>query len=104
MKIIEYMSDRILDELKGAEDYAEHALEYKYDYPSYAASLYEMSKQEYSHSQMHHDQAVKTIEEYRKTHGGEVPEAMKIIWDREHKLHIKFATKVKHLQEMYKES
>lgn len=102
MKIIEYMADQILEELHDAKEYAEHALKYKEEHPALASVLFDLSRQEYSHSQMLHEQAVKMIEEYRRTHG-EAPEVMRMMWDREHRRQIEKAAKVKHLQEMFKE-
>ena len=101
MKIIEYIADQIIEELEDAEEYAEHALKYKDDHPALAAGLYELSRQEYSHSQMLHDHAVKLIEEHRRNHG-DPPEGMKMMWDREHRRQIEKAAKVRHLQEMFK--
>jgi len=63
-----------------------------------AETFYLLSKQEYEHSNMLHEQAERLIREY----GGEPTEAMRIVYDWEHDKMIDYSVRIKSLWDMYK--
>lgn len=84
MRIIKYIVEKCEEELEDAENYLDNALLYKEENPSLADTLYAIAEQEIGHYKMLHEQAIKIISAYRQKNG-EPPEAMKAIWDWEHK-------------------
>ena len=103
MKIIEYLSDKIEDEIEDAGDYAKNAIAQKDTRPWLAEVLYTLSVEETKHRQMLHDAVVRLIKEYRDNMG-EPPEDMMARYDYLHERHIEDAKGVKILQTMYRES
>ena len=101
MKIIERIADYISDELEGAEHYAKCALKHKDDHPQLAKVFYEISNEEMRHVHLLHEEAVKLIEEHKKTKG-EPPAAMMAVWEYVHGKHIDEANEVRILQNEYR--
>ena len=101
MKIIKEISEMIVDELEGAEEYVEHALRCKENHPALARVFYEISLQEMNHVNMLHTEVAKIIEHHRKEHG-EPPAAMMAVYDYLHEKHIKKAAEIKVLQAHYR--
>lgn len=102
MKEIQYLSDKIEEEIHDAKNYAKHAIAMKEMYPEVARDLYNLSLEEMKHMNILHDNVVKLIEEYRKENG-EPPEDMMARYEYLHGRHIEQATKARVLQAMYKE-
>ncbi len=102
MKIIEQLSDQISNEIACAEKYARCALEKKEDYPQLSEVYYKIAGEKMGHMTLLHNQVAAIIDEYKKTKG-EVPEAMKILYDILHKKHIEQAAAVKGMLALYKD-
>lgn len=103
MKIIKELEALIADEIRDIAKYAKMAVELKEKHPSLAQVLYTISTQEDSHQAAIHTEAVKIIEEYRRTKG-EPPVAMMAVYDYLHKQHIENIVEARRYQDMYKES
>ena len=103
MKIIKKLSEKIMEELCDAREYAEMALEYKEEYPDLSRDLYNLSLQEMDHKTILHNEVTTIIKKYRETKG-EPPADMMAVYDYLHKKQIEKALEVKSLQAMYKES
>ena len=101
MKIIEWISDHIEEEINDAHTYIEKALMTKKDYPRLAETLSKLSDEEMRHMTMLHNEVVNIIEEYKAKHG-EPPKEMMIIYEYLHKKQIDRSAEVKGLQAMYK--
>ena len=102
MKIIETLSDKIVEEIHDAKEYARMALEYRDEYPELAQTLYDLSTEEMGHMSRLHTAAANIIEQYRKEKG-EQPAAMMAVYDYLHKKQIAHAAEVKNLQAMFME-
>lgn len=101
MKIIEWLSDQIEDEIHGAKCYAKKALELKDTYPEISDELWMMSNEEMKHMQTLHTMVTKIIGDYRKDHG-DPPVEMQAVYDYLHEKFIDKAKDVKILQDMYR--
>ena len=101
MKIIEYYTDKIAEEIKDAKNYAMKALELRDTDPDQAKALYDLSVEEMDHMNRLHGLVVGIIEKYRKEKG-EPPADMMARYEYLHKRVIEKAAKVKNLQEMFK--
>lgn len=101
MKIIEWLSEEIEDELHGAKCYAKKALELKESYPEIADGLWMMSNEEMKHMQTLHTMVTKVINDYREEKG-EPPAAMLAVYNYLHEKAIDKAKDVKILQDMYR--
>ena len=102
MKIIEYLSDKIADEIDDAADYAKKAIEEKEKYPWLGELLYAISTEETRHMTMLHDAVVRLIKEYRDRNG-EPPADMMARYEYLHRRQIENAKDAKAYQMMYKE-
>ena len=100
MKIISKIIDFIDDELEGAEDYAECAVECKTDFPKLASKLIELAKEEMDHFRQLHGEVVRLIEDYRAKNG-EPPAEMMAVYTYEHKKQISRAAMIKQLIEEF---
>ena len=103
MKIIEYISEKIEDEIEDATDYAKNAIAEKKIYPWLGDILYTISIEECRHKQMLHDAVVRLINEYREK-TGEPPADMMARYEYLHRKHIEAAKDAKLYQELYKET
>ena len=103
MKIIEYISDKIEDEIEDASDYAKNAVAEKENNPWLGEILYTISTEESRHRQMLHDAVVRLIKEYRDR-VGDPPADMLARYDYLHRRHIDAAGEAKAYQTLYKES
>lgn len=101
MKIIEWLSDKIADEISDARCYIKKALMLKTDYPRLADVLSRISEEEMKHMALLHNEVVDIIEEYRKEKG-EPPEPMMAVYEYLHKKQIDGGAEVKAMQTMYK--
>ena len=101
MEIIKELVENIDDELDDAEKYIKLACDHKEDNKTLAELYFLLSNEELKHMNLLHDQVVKIISEYKKTNP--VPETMQMLYDYLHKRQIERVTKIKVLQESYKE-
>ena len=101
MELIEWLLDKIDDELHDSKEYAKVALLIRDDRSKISRVLYENSLEEMEHMNRLHGIIVEIIEEYRKTEG-EPSAEMLASYNRIHEKHIKKAAKVKSMQDMYK--
>ena len=102
MKIIEEICDKIECQIDMAECYAKLALNYKEDRPILADTYYRIANEQLTHMGLLHAQVVSIIDEYKKAKG-EIPEAMKMLYDILHRKHIEHAAAVKGMLALYKE-
>ena len=100
MEVIKEISKKIDDELEDAEKYIKCALKKKQEYPQLADAYFKLSLEEMNHVAILHDQVVRIITEYKKSH--EVPPAMQTIYDYLHERQIGWAEKIKRKQEAFK--
>lgn len=101
MRKIAIIFDFIRDEIEGAEEYAETALEYKALDKPMADAAYTAAMQELSHVDMWHAQVVRMIKEHNAT-GKETPAGMMDVYQWQHKKQIDAVTRVKLMLEQYK--
>ena len=101
MKIIQWLSERIEEEICDAKTYAEKALMEKKDYPKLADTLIKISDQEMQHMALLHNEVVDIIEDYRKKNG-EPPKDMMAVYEYLHKKQIDKSAEVKAMQTMYR--
>jgi rubrerythrin len=101
MKLIKELTERIEEEIDGAEEYVKEAIKLKHEHPSLAKTLYDISNQEMTHIDMLHAEVVKLIEEHRRTHG-EPPAPMMAVYQYLHERHIDKANNIRMLQNEYK--
>lgn len=101
MKLIKELTERIEEEIDGAEEYVKEAIKLKHEHPSLAKTLYDISNQEMSHIDMLHAEVVKLIEEHRRMHG-EPPAPMMAVYEYLHERHIDKVNTIKLLQAEYR--
>lgn len=101
MKKIAMISDFIEDEIEGAEEYAQAALEYKVLDKAMADAAYTAAMQELGHVDMWHTQVVRMIKEHQAA-GKEVPAGMMDVYEWQHKKQIDAVTRIKMMLEQYK--
>lgn len=101
MKLIKELTERIEEEIDGAEEYVKEAIKLKHEHPSLAKTLYDISTQEMSHIDMLHAEVIKLIEEHRRTHG-EPPAPMMAVYEYLHERHIDKVNTIKLLQAEYR--
>ena len=87
MKLIRDLEELIEDEIQDVKKYAKMAAELKAEHPGLAQVLFTISTQEETHQAAIHTEAVKIIEEYKRTHGAPPP-AMIAVYEYMHKKHI----------------
>ena len=101
MKIIEWLSERIEDEIEDARTYIEKSLMVKQDFPKLAETLAKLSDEEMKHMNMLHNEVVEIIEDYRKKNG-EPPKEMLAVYEYLHKKQIDKSAEVKAMQMSYR--
>ena len=101
MKLIKKLTERIEEEIDGAEEYVKEAIKLKHEHPSLAKTLYDISNQEMSHIDMLHSEVVKLIEEHRRTQG-EPPAPMMAVYQYLHERHIDKVNNIRMLQNEFK--
>ena len=101
MKIIEWLSDRIEEEICDAHTYCEKAIMVKQDYPRLADTLMKISEDELKHMALLHNEVVDIIEEYRRNTGDPPPE-MLAVYEYLHKKQIEKTANVKAMQSQYR--
>lgn len=97
-KIIDTLKDLIEDELEGAEEYAELALEYKMDKPDLAQEFCRKAEDELKHAMSWHEWVVKDIEKKKAdmaTRGETVPPIMLARWEVAHESFIEELNEIK---------
>ena len=101
MKIIEWLSERIEDEIEDAKVYAEKAMMCKQERQKLADTLMKISEEEMRHMAMLHNEVVDIIEEYRKKEG-EPPAEMTAVYEYLHRKQIEKSAEVKAMQTQYR--
>lgn len=101
MKLIRDLEELIEDEIQDVKKYAKMAAELKAEHPGLAQVLYTISTQEETHQAAIHTEAVKIIEEYKRTHGAPPP-AMIAVYEYMHKKHIDSLAEARRYQDIYK--
>ena len=101
MKIIEWLSDQIEEEINDGRKYAEKGIMCKQEHPKLADTLMKISEEEMKHMALLHNEVVDIIEEYRKKNG-EPPADMMAIYEYLHKKQIDKSAEVKAMQNMYR--
>ena len=101
MKLIEWLSEQIDDEIHGAKCYVKKALEIREEHSEIADGLWMMSNEEMKHMQSLHSMVTKLIQDYRAKNG-EPPEGMQAVYDYLHEKSIEKAKDVKVMQDMYR--
>ena len=94
MKTIKKISEMIMDEVEGAECYAEKALMFKDEKPTLAKTFHQLANDELGHVQTLHNAVVNLIEEYRAEEG-EPPASMMAVYEYLHHKQIKMVAKVR---------
>jgi hypothetical protein len=103
MKLIQEIEEMIEDEIHDVKKYAKMAAELKPEHPSLAQVLYTISTQEDAHQAALHTEAVKIIDEYKRTKG-EPPASMMAVYEFLHKRHIEKLEEARRYQDLYKKS
>jgi len=101
MKIIEWLSDKIEEEISDADCYAKKAIMLKETMPRLADTLMKLSEEEMKHMAMLHNEVVDIIEEYRKKEG-EPPSEMLAVYEYLHRKQIDKSAEVRAKQSMYR--
>ena len=98
-KIKNYV-ENIADELDGAKEYIEKALEYKVaGDPNRYSKYKEMSMQELNHAMAIHEFAAQDIEQLKSVYP-DIPQDMMDKWERSHKDFVEKAAWIKQMQAM----
>lgn len=103
MKIIQQIVSYIDDELEGAEDYIESAVQQKAERPRLADKFVELAEAEMNHMKILHGEAVKLIEEVRQR-DGEPPADMLAVYEYEHAKQTKRAAYINQMIADYRNS
>ena len=101
MKIIEWLSEQIEDEIADASKYIETAMMCKEEHSKLADTLAKISEEEMRHMNLLHNEVVDIIEDYRKKNG-EPPAEMMAVYNYLHKKQIDKSAEVKAMQSMYR--
>lgn len=101
MEIIKCLAEYIEEELEDAEKYAKAAKHHKGTDRELSQTFEDLARQELSHSDKLHAQAVRLINA-KKTAGATVPASMEIIWSWEHGKMIEKTAHVHRLLDMLK--
>lgn len=101
MRKIAIIADKIRDEIKGAEEYAKLALEYKALDKAMADTAWTAASQELGHVDLWHTQVARMIKEQSAT-GKEVPAGMMEVYEFEHKKQIDDVMRVKMMLDQYR--
>ena len=98
-KIKKYVED-LAEELEGAKNYMEKALEYKAMGNATRYARYkEMSIQELAHATTLHEYAVQDIEQLRTVYP-EIPQDMQEKWDKNHARFVEKTAWIRQMQSM----
>ena len=99
MKKIQKIADQICEELEGATEYIECALDFKVQGNSNWYSKYKsMAEQELSHAMILHDRAVEEITLLKKVYTP--PVEMEKKWEEIHKTYVEKAAWIKQMMAM----
>ena len=101
MEIIKCLAEYIEEELEDAEKYAKAALHHKDTDRELRQTFEDLARQELSHSDKLHAQAVRLINA-KKSSGVTVPASMEIVWKWEHEKMIEKTAHVHRLLDMLK--
>lgn len=101
MKEIKMIAENISEELEDAEKYAKCAAKYMDSDRELMSMFADLSRQELSHADKLHAQAVRLIHD-QKSKGVEAPQAMMIVWEWEHEKMIRDKAKILAMLDMLK--
>ena len=94
MKIIQTISEQILEEISDAEKYAWCALKHKEDDQELYRTYVRLANEELSHSELLHAQAVRLVGEIRQKNG-EPPASMMAVYEYLHNKAIEKSAEVR---------
>lgn len=103
MRIIQCLAEMMLEEVADAGKYVKKALEWKDNNRALADTFHKLATDELSHMTYLHAEAVKIIDDYRKTNGDPHP-AMLAVYDYLHGKQIEQAGIVRGLLAQYKDA
>ena len=103
MKIIKCIAEKIKEEIKDAEAYADMAIAWKKDEPDAAEIFNELAGEELGHMERLHDLVEELISEYRTEHG-EPTAGMMELYEYMHRQDVEDTMRVKVKRAMYKEA
>lgn len=93
MKLIKKLSEMIIDEVQGAEEYAKEANLLKDEKPEIAKMFFNLANEELGHVNTLHIAVTSLINEYRAEHG-EPPEGMLAVYNYLHEKQIEEVAEV----------
>lgn len=100
MKLVQCLSDLVVDELDDAEKYINLALRYKDEDKDTSKMFYELSLEEMKHMNKLHERTVALISDY-KAKNGAPPEGMLAVYNYLHEKQIERTKEIKVLQDMF---
>lgn len=101
MDKLTYLYDKIDDELDDAEDYIEHAIQYKEACPEIARALAQLSAEEMQHMQVLQGLTAQELAAKRKDSAGMLPDDLHAVHEWLQCRHAKRAKEVKRMQDLY---
>lgn len=100
MKIIQELTENIMEEVSDACKYAKLAVHYKESDHDTAEVYYILSKEEITHMNKLHARTIDLISTYRREHG-EPPVEMMAVYNYLHDKYMAHAAEVRHFQALY---
>jgi rubrerythrin len=99
MLMLKDLVENIREELEDVKKYAEASARVKLEDPALANVYADLGMEEMTHAEKLHRAAVELIDK-ATANGREAPQAMRAIWDFEHKIMIEEMARAKHLLEI----
>lgn len=99
MLMLKDLVENIREELEDVKKYAEASARVKLEDPALANVYADLGMEEMKHAEKLHRAAVELIDK-ATANGKEAPQAMRAIWDFEHKIMIEEMARAKHLLEI----
>lgn len=101
MKVIKEIVDQIEEEIDGAENYAERAMQYREEDKALADTYAKLSEVELGHVDLLHAQVVRIIKAWQAK-GNETPHDMEILYQWRHDKEIQKIKEIKILLSLYR--
>ena len=99
MLMLKDLVENIREELEDVKKYAKASARVKLEDPALANVYADLGMEEMKHAEKLHRSAVELIDK-ATANGKEAPQAMRAIWDFEHKIMIEEMARAKHLLEI----